>query len=557
MRARGRARGVGAGDQGRRLGRGVPRPGAPADLRHRRRSSRSASPTASASRSSTGTRRSARRQGAAADYTNLIALGEVLLGYPNEYGRYTDAAADRPGARSAARATCRRPRTCPTGATSGRNGTYLVFRQLHQDVPRLLAVPRPAGGRRRRGALAPGRGHGRPHPGRRAAGAARPRADRRRRARAARTSPPTTSPTPATRTASAARSAPTSGAPTRAPATCRAGTQGCGRAPAAHARLQARVVPRRPDRVGALPPPAAPRPRVRRRRSRPRRRCSRRATDEERGLHFICLVAQHLAPVRVRAERLDREHQVRGPQRRERPAAGQPRAAGRASRRDRRLHACPRLGRAGAPASPACRSSSPCAAAPISSCPGIRALRYIAGAPSTRPIAGAGAARRRRSALWNPVLLTLHRGARGRAARRAPARAVLPPGPQPGRSASRWPAVLQCLINRRRPNEGLGLAEERIAARRGGRACSRSSRASPTTCGAPTGRATTSAAATPRPTASCAPRCIVRDDLPEHMRRGIFADAAHLPGLRALLRAPAPTCRTTSRTSASSACRSS
>ena len=67
------------------------------------------------------------------DYTNVAALGEFLLGYPNEYTRYTDRplveegddperilplAEDKPGKRD-----------------FGRNGTYLVFRDLSQDVP--------------------------------------------------------------------------------------------------------------------------------------------------------------------------------------------------------------------------------------------------------------------------------------------------------------------------------------------------------------------------------------------------------------------------------------
>jgi deferrochelatase/peroxidase EfeB len=67
------------------------------------------------------------------NYSNLLALGEVLLGYPNEYGLYTDrpvlnlakvpaakvlpVAADNPGLKDL-----------------GRNGSYLVLRQLAQDV---------------------------------------------------------------------------------------------------------------------------------------------------------------------------------------------------------------------------------------------------------------------------------------------------------------------------------------------------------------------------------------------------------------------------------------
>lgn len=65
-------------------------------------------------------------------YGNLLCLGEFLLGYPNEYGRYTDrplldpaelgsdellVAKDRPGKRDL-----------------GLNGSYVVMRQLEQDV---------------------------------------------------------------------------------------------------------------------------------------------------------------------------------------------------------------------------------------------------------------------------------------------------------------------------------------------------------------------------------------------------------------------------------------
>ncbi len=72
------------------------------------------------------------RQPATAAYTNAAALGEFVLGYPNEYGYYTDRplldpaedpdnilplAEDKPGKRDL-----------------GRNGTYLVLRDLAQDV---------------------------------------------------------------------------------------------------------------------------------------------------------------------------------------------------------------------------------------------------------------------------------------------------------------------------------------------------------------------------------------------------------------------------------------
>lgn len=67
-------------------------------------------------------------------YSNLLATGEVVLGYPNEYGLYTprplvDSDEDRlasllPDAEDD-----------PSRKDFGRNGSYLVIRQLHQDVP--------------------------------------------------------------------------------------------------------------------------------------------------------------------------------------------------------------------------------------------------------------------------------------------------------------------------------------------------------------------------------------------------------------------------------------
>ena len=65
------------------------------------------------------------------DYSNIVALGEFLLGYRNEYEKYTDrplldatpASAELPAAEDA-----------PDKKDLGRNGTYLVMRQLRQDV---------------------------------------------------------------------------------------------------------------------------------------------------------------------------------------------------------------------------------------------------------------------------------------------------------------------------------------------------------------------------------------------------------------------------------------
>ena len=65
-------------------------------------------------------------------YSNKVSLGEFLLGYRNEYGRYTDrplldpkdpASLDLPAAEDN-----------PGKKDLGRNGTYLVMRQLAQDV---------------------------------------------------------------------------------------------------------------------------------------------------------------------------------------------------------------------------------------------------------------------------------------------------------------------------------------------------------------------------------------------------------------------------------------
>jgi deferrochelatase/peroxidase EfeB len=76
-----------------------------------------------------------REQPAASDtiaYTNEVALGELLLGYPNEYGKYTDRplleTADDPGDQLF-------PAEDHTAKKDlGLNGAYFVLRQLEQDV---------------------------------------------------------------------------------------------------------------------------------------------------------------------------------------------------------------------------------------------------------------------------------------------------------------------------------------------------------------------------------------------------------------------------------------
>ena len=72
--------------------------------------------------------------GADRDYTNLLALGELLLGYRNEYGLLTDRpllAADEKNA-----AILRRDGHPSDRGDLGLNGSYLVFRQLDQHVLR-------------------------------------------------------------------------------------------------------------------------------------------------------------------------------------------------------------------------------------------------------------------------------------------------------------------------------------------------------------------------------------------------------------------------------------
>jgi deferrochelatase/peroxidase EfeB len=66
------------------------------------------------------------------EYGNVLALGEVLLGYPNEYGKYTD----RPliGRDDERGADLLPAADAPEMCDLGRNGTYLVVRQLRQDA---------------------------------------------------------------------------------------------------------------------------------------------------------------------------------------------------------------------------------------------------------------------------------------------------------------------------------------------------------------------------------------------------------------------------------------
>ena len=64
------------------------------------------------------------------EYTNLSALGEFVLGYQNEYGRFTE----RPLLDASPGIDLPRAIDAPQKLDLGRHGTYLVLRDLHQDV---------------------------------------------------------------------------------------------------------------------------------------------------------------------------------------------------------------------------------------------------------------------------------------------------------------------------------------------------------------------------------------------------------------------------------------
>jgi deferrochelatase/peroxidase EfeB len=76
----------------------------------------------------------ARTPGGKADrrYTNLLALGELLLGYRNEYGYLAESPILSASEKNAAMLP---PSSHPPDSRDlGRNGSYLVYRQLSQDV---------------------------------------------------------------------------------------------------------------------------------------------------------------------------------------------------------------------------------------------------------------------------------------------------------------------------------------------------------------------------------------------------------------------------------------
>ena len=220
---------------------------------------------------------------------------------------------------SAARSGRRRgPRSLPPAEDDparrdlGRNGTYLVFRELQQDVRGLLALRRPRrpGDGRRRGDAGGGDG-GTAHVRR-----SRWRPQRARRSAAwvptpSRYRAATSSPMTTIRTVCAARSVRISAAPIRAPATCRAaarvwiarlmrmlglGGRTCSEDLIAASRFH-RIL-RRGREYGRSP-------------STGRRRCAatRRTRAARPALHLP--QRQHRAPVRVHPERVAGECQVR------------------------------------------------------------------------------------------------------------------------------------------------------------------------------------------------------------------------------------------------------
>ncbi len=78
-------------------------------------------------------------------YTNIGCLGEFLLGYPNEYGLYTPRPLLAP--QRDVRGILPKAEDAPDKKDLGRNGSYLVLRQLRQDVAGFWqALDRYAGG---------------------------------------------------------------------------------------------------------------------------------------------------------------------------------------------------------------------------------------------------------------------------------------------------------------------------------------------------------------------------------------------------------------------------
>ena len=286
-------------------------------------------------------------------------------------GRCSTPALDR-------RCACRAPRTRPIAADLGRNGSYLVLRQLRQDVHGFWQLRRS-----RRPAATPPCASG----SRSAWSAARATASRwsarpTRRSKASGDAGDLNAFTYRSRpaTACAARSARTSGAAIRATPICRrarpASSRGAMRTLGFDADALATISSRRPAFIACCAAGANTASPCRRRRRSP----SRRERRTGPALHLPR--RQHRAPVRVRAERLGRRHPLRRPAERKRSAPRHA-PAGADGTPDRRLLDA-RAPTAPTSASPACRSSSPCVGGAYFFLPGIRALRFLATAQRPR-----------------------------------------------------------------------------------------------------------------------------------------------------------------------------
>jgi hypothetical protein len=251
------------------------------------------------------------------DYDNLVCLGEFLLGYPNEYGLYTPRPLLAPQCDPGR--LLPRAEDAPEQADVGRNGSYLVLRQLRQDVESFWReLDRQAGGdqdlRERLAAAMVGRKkNGEPLA---APGNLNdftyeddPRGLRCPVGAHIRRSNPRNADLPP-------------------------GGRGPPLATVAHARIRRCGAGSRSGRVDTLSSSPSPRPEVRGcRNRRPIRRWNPRC-GRRHSLHVP--YGQHQAPVRVRAKRVAGRKQVRRPHRRTR-SDGRPPFARRRELSDRRL----------------------------------------------------------------------------------------------------------------------------------------------------------------------------------------------------------------------------
>jgi deferrochelatase/peroxidase EfeB len=455
-----------------------------------------------------------------AEYNNMLALGEVLLGYRNEYGQYTarplidplldPRAADLPPAEDA-----------PDRRDLGRNGTYLVFRQLHQDVRAFWQfldqeadslpderwrLAEAMVGRTRAGApLAPlahdwiaGVG---PDPEDIAANhftyADDPDGIRCPLGAHVRRANPRTGDLPARTSGLIGRLLRMLGFKR---ATFRDDL-------IASTRFH-RILRRGREYGPPLSPDDAFEP---------------GPSDEERGLHFIGLVANLSRQFEFVQNAWTESTKFAGLSAERDPLLGsrEPLPGGLATD----VFSLPRLGKptrriAGLPQFVTVRGGA------YFFLPGLRALRYIAGAPSSAPII-APPPPAPSMGLWQPVLTALHRGLEvGLHVERR-----LEPFFRPALNrALREPAarLIQHLINRGRKDEGLGLAEERIAPdekasldsiiQSFGGYMRRTYRPGTFERGGNT-----------KTHGIVRAEVIIRDDLPAHMRHGIFATPRIFP----------------------------